>query len=71
MAEIEELAVQALQYIPIERLWINPDCGLKTRNWEETKEALSRMVDGAKHLRKPFSSEKRPTIDLELQPATS
>ncbi|ATN69984.1 5-methyltetrahydropteroyltriglutamate--homocysteine methyltransferase [Coxiella burnetii] len=71
VAEIEELAVRALQYIPIERLWINPDCGLKTRNWEETKEALSRMVDAAKHLRKAFSSEKTPTIDLELQPAST
>lgn len=41
----------ALQSIPPERLWINPDCGLKTRNWDETKAALSEMVKMAKQVR--------------------
>jgi 5-methyltetrahydropteroyltriglutamate--homocysteine methyltransferase len=36
-----------------EQLWVNPDCGLKTRHWEETKKALSDMVEAAKALRKP------------------
>ncbi|EAS64995.1 5-methyltetrahydropteroyltriglutamate--homocysteine methyltransferase [Photobacterium angustum S14] len=40
--------------IPVERLWINPDCGLKTRNWVETEAALSNMVSTAKKLRQEF-----------------
>lgn len=41
----------ALRYIPVERLWVNPDCGLKTRNWPEVIEALQNMVAAAKFLR--------------------
>ncbi len=41
----------ALNSIPAERLWINPDCGLKTRNWPETLAALQEMVKMAKHVR--------------------
>jgi len=37
--------------IPKERLWINPDCGLKTRSWKEVEKALTVMVDAAKKLR--------------------
>ncbi|URJ28699.1 5-methyltetrahydropteroyltriglutamate--homocysteine S-methyltransferase [Blochmannia endosymbiont of Camponotus sp. C-046] len=43
---------QLLKYIPKQRLWINPDCGLKTRSWPETKQSLSNMVSAAKLLRK-------------------
>lgn len=43
---------QLLKYVSKERLWINPDCGLKTRSWLETKLALSNMVSAAKLLRK-------------------
>jgi 5-methyltetrahydropteroyltriglutamate--homocysteine methyltransferase len=32
-------------------LWVNPDCGLKTRKWPETKAALENMVAAAKHAR--------------------
>ena len=42
---------QALHYIPIERLWVNPDCGLKTRHLPEVTEALRNMVGAAKFLR--------------------
>lgn len=45
------LLEKAQQYIPKERLWVNPDCGLKTRGWEETKLALENMVLAAKQLR--------------------
>ncbi|GJQ14670.1 hypothetical protein GpartN1_g6461.t1 [Galdieria partita] len=38
--------------IPLERLWINPDCGLKTRQWEEVIPSLRNMVDVAVQLRK-------------------
>jgi len=48
---IVNLMQKAAQRIPAERLWINPDCGLKTRQWPEVKEALSRMVESAQQLR--------------------
>lgn len=43
-AEIELLIKKAAQVIPLERLWINPDCGLKTRQWQEVIPALEHMV---------------------------
>jgi 5-methyltetrahydropteroyltriglutamate--homocysteine methyltransferase len=42
---------KAAQRIPPERLWVNPDCGLKTRQWAEVKPALKAMVDAARQLR--------------------
>ena len=45
------LLEKAQRYIPKERLWVNPDCGLKTRGWNETKLALENMVLAAKQLR--------------------
>lgn len=42
---------KALNYIPAERLWINPDCGLKTRAWAEVEPALRAMVAAAQELR--------------------
>lgn len=42
---------RASERIPSERLWINPDCGLKTRQWEEVRPALENMVLAAKNLR--------------------
>jgi 5-methyltetrahydropteroyltriglutamate--homocysteine methyltransferase len=48
---MEKLMLRAIQVIPIERLWINPDCGLKTRGWSETAQALKNMVSVAKQLR--------------------
>lgn len=50
-AEIEHLLRKALNVIPKERLWVNPDCGLKTRGWTETIEQLKVMVDVTKKLR--------------------
>lgn len=49
--QIEVLLEKALQHIPQERLWVNPDCGLKTRAWPETERALQAMVQAAKRLR--------------------
>ena len=42
---------KAAQRIPAERLWVNPDCGLKTRGWPETEAALVHMVTAARQLR--------------------
>ncbi|MDR0703893.1 MAG: 5-methyltetrahydropteroyltriglutamate--homocysteine S-methyltransferase [Planctomycetaceae bacterium] len=49
--EIIGLLKKALQYIPKERLWVNPDCGLKTREWNETLESLKNMIEAVLHLR--------------------
>ena len=46
-----ELLRQAAARIPSERLWVNPDCGLKTRGWSEVKPALANMVEAARRLR--------------------
>jgi len=45
------LIERAAGYIPKERLWINPDCGLKTREWEEALKSLKNGVDAAKAVR--------------------
>ena len=50
-----DLMDKAIARIPKERLWVNPDCGLKTRAWPETKAALANMVEAAKILRKKYA----------------
>ena len=50
-AHIEHLMQKAAERIPAERLWVNPDCGLKTRQWPEVIPALAHMVAAAKALR--------------------
>ena len=52
---MEKLMKRAADVVPVERLWINPDCGLKTRGWPETKAALENMVSVAKKLRLAFA----------------
>ncbi len=42
---------RALEVLPAERLWVNPDCGLKTRRWEEVRPSLTAMVSAARRLR--------------------
>jgi 5-methyltetrahydropteroyltriglutamate--homocysteine methyltransferase len=46
-----QLMEKAQTGVPAERLWVNPDCGLKTRGWPETETALAAMVKAAKILR--------------------
>jgi 5-methyltetrahydropteroyltriglutamate--homocysteine methyltransferase len=46
--EILRLLEKAATVIPAQNLWVNPDCGLKTRGWKETNEALENMVTAAK-----------------------
>ncbi len=51
---VEEMQKQIesfLEVLPKEQLWINPDCGLKTRKWKEVKESLKNMVKAAKRVR--------------------
>ncbi|WP_300660706.1 5-methyltetrahydropteroyltriglutamate--homocysteine S-methyltransferase [Fluviicola sp.] len=49
--EMITLLEKAKEVIPADQLWVNPDCGLKTRHWEETKNALIEMVGAANTLR--------------------
>lgn len=49
--EIEALLGEARRVLPADRLWVNPDCGLKTRRWEEVRPALAAMVAAARRLR--------------------
>ncbi|QXU41348.1 5-methyltetrahydropteroyltriglutamate--homocysteine S-methyltransferase [Pedobacter sp. D749] len=60
--EMVQLLKKAKAVIPQEQLWVNPDCGLKTRGWDETKKALIEMVEAAKEMRK---TEKVLSADLQ------
>lgn len=50
VSRIEEI----LKVYPADKFWVNPDCGLKTRGWEETKASLTNMVDAAKEFRAKY-----------------
>ena len=52
VADMVTLLRKAASVIPAERLWVNPDCGLKTRGWAETEAALRNLVAAARALRK-------------------
>lgn len=51
---IKRLIIEASKKVPINQLWINPDCGLKTRSWDEVEPALKNMVQAARELRTSF-----------------
>ncbi|BBN60553.1 5-methyltetrahydropteroyltriglutamate--homocysteine S-methyltransferase [Hydrogenovibrio marinus] len=55
--QMVDLIQKAAKNIPVERLWVNPDCGLKTRGWKETEPALVNMVEAAKILKKQFEEK--------------
>ncbi|RKF54333.1 putative 5-methyltetrahydropteroyltriglutamate--homocysteine methyltransferase [Golovinomyces cichoracearum] len=55
--EIKDRIEEMLQYLKPEQLWIDPDCGLKTRKWPETKAALVNMVSAAKFFREKYSKK--------------
>ncbi len=52
--EMEEQIHALLEVLPKEQLWINPDCGLKTRKWEEVKPSLANMVEAVRKVRASF-----------------
>jgi 5-methyltetrahydropteroyltriglutamate--homocysteine methyltransferase len=52
--EMKNIIKRSLRKIPKENFWINPDCGLKTRDWPETKMALKNLVETAKKIRKEY-----------------
>ena len=51
LEEMTSLLRKASKVIDVDQIWVNPDCGLKTRDWPETKAALKSMVDAAKEIR--------------------
>ncbi|KAL2223353.1 cobalamin-independent methionine synthase MetH/D [Thermoascus aurantiacus ATCC 26904] len=53
--EIKDRIAEMLQYLRPDQLWIDPDCGLKTRQWPETKASLTNMVNAAKFYRQKYS----------------
>ncbi|ASW01068.1 5-methyltetrahydropteroyltriglutamate--homocysteine S-methyltransferase [Paraburkholderia aromaticivorans] len=55
---IQRLLERACEVIPAERLWVNPDCGLKTRGWPETEAALANMVQAARALRAKLAAQQ-------------
>ena len=54
--EIENLIEKAKNSVKLENLWINPDCGLKTRGWPEVKNTIEHMVSATKKAREKLSS---------------
>jgi 5-methyltetrahydropteroyltriglutamate--homocysteine methyltransferase len=54
--EMVKLLEKAAAVIPLDQLWVNPDCGLKTRHWDETKKALIEMVAAAQEMRTAFET---------------
>ncbi len=67
-AEMISLIQKASRVLPIENIWVNPDCGLKTRGWEETKTSLRNMVTAAHALRHELSAENRANRDCLTTP---
>jgi 5-methyltetrahydropteroyltriglutamate--homocysteine methyltransferase len=55
--EMVALLTKAADLLPAQHLWVNPDCGLKTRKWPETKAALENMVAAAKQAREQIAVE--------------
>lgn len=53
--EIKDRIQEMLHYLSPDQLWVDPDCGLKTRQWKETKAALVNMVNAAKFFREKYS----------------
>lgn len=62
--EMVELLEKAIKYIPIQQIWVNPDCGLKTREWNEVESALKNMVASAKLLRKKFKLAQKQSDQI-------
>jgi 5-methyltetrahydropteroyltriglutamate--homocysteine methyltransferase len=63
--EMKELLTKAAITLTPEQIWVNPDCGLKTRKWEEVKPSLEHMVEAASQLR------ASPPVKPETEPASA
>ncbi len=56
--EMFALLEKAATVLRTDQIWVNPDCGLKTRGWKEVEPSLKNMVAAAKHMREKFGAEK-------------
>ena len=56
--EMIDLLERAARVIPVTQLWVNPDCGLKTRGWEETSASLKNMVAAANFMRQHYINKE-------------
>jgi 5-methyltetrahydropteroyltriglutamate--homocysteine methyltransferase len=57
--EVVGLLERAAEVVGVERLWVNPDCGLKTRDWPETAASLASLVAAARQLRDRVGASRR------------
>jgi len=55
--EIKDRIGEMLKYLKPEQLWIDPDCGLKTRQWKETKASLTNLVNAAQYYRGKYTNK--------------
>lgn len=55
LAWIKQLIYKAAGKLPLQQLWVNPDCGLKTRSWPEAEAALAKMVQACRELRQELA----------------
>ena len=55
VSEMEQLLLKATETLSAEQIWVNPDCGLKTRKWEDVKPALVNMTAAAQAVREAVS----------------
>jgi 5-methyltetrahydropteroyltriglutamate--homocysteine methyltransferase len=62
--EMAELLVKAARRLAADQIWVNPDCGLKTRRWEEVRAALPNMVGAARRARSTINGLTRPGRSL-------
>jgi 5-methyltetrahydropteroyltriglutamate--homocysteine methyltransferase len=62
--DIVQLMTKAAERIPAARLWVNPDCGLKTRTWDEVRPALANMVRAAARLRRAPSEAPAGKVSI-------
>jgi 5-methyltetrahydropteroyltriglutamate--homocysteine methyltransferase len=67
VAEMQQLLEKALRVLPPENIWVNPDCGLKTRGWAEVKPALRHMVEAARRLRGRFAAENKAGVSAQTE----
>ncbi len=58
VAEMVELLVKATKSLAADQIWVNPDCGLKTRRWEEARPALVNMVAAARKVRDELAGDR-------------
>ncbi|KAI3593018.1 5-methyltetrahydropteroyltriglutamate-- homocysteine methyltransferase [Cupriavidus sp. U2] len=65
------LLERACEVIPPERLWVNPDCGLKTRGWTETEAALANMVSATRALRQKLAGHAPASWKRVVRPAAT